>query len=122
MKKLRRHSGLFWLAALLALVVLGCGGNDGPPSDAVVVDVTANTSLTPWLEEAIAQFNESEAVTSEDNPIFVQLVPADAGQAIVDITAGAEPDLWWPTRVMMHSSTTASAWLKARWSLPCGRR
>ncbi len=96
MKKLRRHGGLFWLAVLLALVILACGGNDGPPSDAVVVDVMANTSLTPWLEDAIAQFNESEAVTSEDHPIFVQLISADAGQAVVDITAGSAPDLWIP--------------------------
>lgn len=96
MKRVRRLSALFWLAALLALATLGCGSSDGPPSDAVIVDVLANTSLTPWLNEAISQFNESEAVTSEDNPIFVQLVPTDAGQAIVDITAGSEPDLWIP--------------------------
>lgn len=96
MKTLRRHGGLLMLAAALTLVILACGGSDGPPDDAVIVDVATNTSLAPWLEEAVTQFNESEPVTSEDNPVFVQISPVDAGQAVVDIIAGAQPDLWIP--------------------------
>ena len=96
MRQIRRHSSLLLLIGMVGLVILACGSSDGPPDNATLVEVTANSSLMPWLEEAAAQFNESDAATSSDKPIYVQVTPVDAGQAVVDIAAGAQPDVWIP--------------------------
>ncbi|MDX1688242.1 MAG: substrate-binding domain-containing protein [Candidatus Promineifilaceae bacterium] len=85
------------LAVLVMLPALACGfSSDGPPRNAVVVEVVANTSLTPWLESAVATFNEQEAEVEEGRPVYVELSATDAGQAVTEITGGATPDLWIP--------------------------
>lgn len=99
MKK-NRYSGIFAFLFLVGLTTLACSlGNTAanePPRNAEVVSVVANTSLEPWLSTAVTQFNASETQTSGGKSIFVQLTPADAGQAVTDISIGAEPALWIP--------------------------
>lgn len=102
MKK-NRYSGIFAFLFMVGLTTLACGFGNGaddatpePPRNAEVVRVVANTSLGPWLDTAVTQFNASETQTSEGKPVFVQLTAADAGQAISDISAGAETTLWIP--------------------------
>ena len=51
---LKRHRGIFLLLTFLGLVTIACGltdggGDSGPPRNAAVVNVIANTSLTPCL-------------------------------------------------------------------------
>ena len=92
----RRYTYLL-LIILITLPALACGfSSDGPPRNAVIVRAMANTSLTPWLESAVATFNERETEVEEGRPVYVELTTADAGQAVTDITGGATPDLWIP--------------------------
>ncbi len=96
---IRSIRGLLWLILLLALAAMACNlfAGDGPPSNAVVVDVVANSSLGNWLSGAVQRFNELEVETAEGDPVYVQLTLADAGQAAADIAAGEfSPALWVP--------------------------
>ena len=80
-----------FLVILLTLIMLACGlggDNGGPSWNAAQVEVTANTSLTPWLESAVKAFNEAGIKTPADRPIFVTLKAVEAGQAVADITSG----------------------------------
>jgi Ca-activated chloride channel family protein len=96
--RLHKNKGLLFLLISLLFAGLACGlGGDGPPSNAVVINVTANASLGPWLETAVIQFNESETETAAGDPVFVQLTLAESGQAVTDIIGGPlVPDLWLP--------------------------
>lgn len=98
-----RYSGIFAFLFMVGLTTLACGFGNGaedatpePPRNAEVVQVVANTSLGPWLDTAVSQFNASKTQTSDGKPIFVQLRPADAGQSVTDILGGAAPALWIP--------------------------
>jgi Ca-activated chloride channel family protein len=88
------------LIILFILITLACslgGDNGGPPRNATLVEVTANTSLTSWLENAVKTFNEAGIKTPADKPIFVTLKAVEAGQAVADMTSGAAlPALWIP--------------------------
>jgi Ca-activated chloride channel family protein len=69
----------------------------GPPSNAVVLDVVANTALKPWLENAVEAFNNQKVKTEEKKPIYVQLNSQDAGEAVTSmIDSGQLPTLWIP--------------------------
>jgi Ca-activated chloride channel homolog len=91
-----RHLALLLL--VLALPALACGltQSDGPPRNAVIVQVLANSSLSPWLAEAVAAFHDSEAEIADGRPIFVEVTAADAGEAAVQLQADLEPALWIP--------------------------
>jgi Ca-activated chloride channel family protein len=94
----RNYRGIFLLLILLGLVTIACGfsgGNDGPPRNAVVVNVMANTSLQPWLETAVTTFNESGTENSDGDPVYIQLTSTESGQAVNDLAAGGY-DLWIP--------------------------
>ncbi len=95
------------LIALISLIALACicsscnrslSTNDGPPKNALVINVTANTSLKPWLETAIENFNGKEVETEAGKTIYVQLNLAEAGQSVVEMAnvAAPLPDLWIP--------------------------
>ncbi|NIS81481.1 MAG: solute-binding protein [Anaerolineales bacterium] len=93
------------IVLLLSLVLFStaCGvpgelfDASGPPRNAVVVEVVANSSLRPWLETAISRFNEAGAETQSGQPIYVTLELIESGQAIVSMTSsGALPALWIP--------------------------
>ncbi|VAW38632.1 hypothetical protein MNBD_CHLOROFLEXI01-3735, partial [hydrothermal vent metagenome] len=87
--KFNNFRGLLLLLSLFALTSIACGlsnlGNDGPPSDAVVVNVVANTTVAPWLETAVTNFNASETATSSGDPAYVVLNTIESGQAIAQL-------------------------------------
>ncbi len=96
-----------WLAAaVLALVALGAGvlacgqllpQPGGPPFNAAVINITANTALKPWLESAVQKFNDSGTKTANGQTAYAQIAFVEAGQAIADITTNqANLDLWIP--------------------------
>jgi len=94
---MRQSRSMLLFVALLFVVTLACGiGGEGPPGDAVVIDVVANSSLNPWLEEAVAAFNEQELETGAGDPVWVMLTATDAGQAVLDFQEVPAPDLWIP--------------------------
>lgn len=87
------------LLTILGLTTVACNliTGDGPPRNAVLVEVAANTSLTPWLQSAIDNFNDAKVETTAGKPVFVTLNPAEAGQAVADMTTDAyRPALWIP--------------------------
>lgn len=86
------------LIGFLIAVGLACGGSseEGPPRNSDVVNVVANTSLMPWLETVVSQFNSAEVETSAGRTVYVTLTGTDAGQALVDIGNGSNPDIWIP--------------------------
>lgn len=91
---------LLLVLSLLLLASLACSlsGGDGPPNDATLVNVVANTSLGAWLTNAVATFNETGVETAEGNPVYVTLELVDSGEAIEEIQAGELiPDLWLPS-------------------------
>ncbi|MDM8526869.1 VWA domain-containing protein [Anaerolineales bacterium HSG24] len=87
----------FMAIIILTLTTLACNlTNDGPPSNAIEIEIVANTSLTPWLQEAIVKFNEAKLETS-GRPVYAVLNPLEAGQAVTDIVSGKPtPELWIP--------------------------
>jgi Ca-activated chloride channel family protein len=83
----------------LIVVTFACslGNDDGPPRNAAQVEVIANTSLTIWLQAAIENFHQAEVKTTAGKPVFINLIPLEAGQATADIAAGVQqPGLWIP--------------------------
>jgi Ca-activated chloride channel family protein len=87
------------LILLLAIPMFACdlSGQNGPPSNAVVVDVIANSALKPWLEEAVETFNDQKVKTEEKKLIYVQLTSMDAGEAVTSIIdSGQSPAIWIP--------------------------
>lgn len=82
---------------IFLIFTLACGLSNPLAPNAVTVTVAANTSLTPWLTQSVADFNQSKAETAAGKPIQVTLVPVEAGQAVIDITEDKlAPDLWIP--------------------------
>ena len=90
------------LVILLIVPAVACGLFDGsvsgePPRDAAVVEVMANSSLMPWLEEAIWEFNAAEIETSDGKQVFAIPEGVEAGQAVSLMAGGsALPTLWIP--------------------------
>lgn len=100
--KVRNLRGFLLLAGLLVLTTLACSLTDGtfsdePPSNAAMVEVMANTSLAPWLQSAVAEFNASRTETSGGQPAFAVLNAVESGQAVTDLVDGtAVATLWIP--------------------------
>jgi Ca-activated chloride channel family protein len=95
----RPFHNILLLIAILGLVTMACNlfTQKGPPRNAVQIEVMANTSLTPWLEEAIESFNDAKVETGSGDPVFVSLEPVESGQAVSNMTSGADlPALWIP--------------------------
>jgi len=84
---------------IVALVTSSCCNlvtSGGPSRNALQIQVTANTSLAPWLQQAAQDFNRTK-VKVGSNPIYVNLQFVESGQAIADMTSGADlPALWIP--------------------------
>ncbi len=102
--KQNRH--FFALLLLLILPGVACGLFDGAvsgeaPRNAAVVEVMANSSLSPWLEEAILAFNASELETSDGKQPYAVLDVAEAGQAVTLMAEGsASPTIWIPDEMV----------------------
>jgi Ca-activated chloride channel family protein len=87
------------LVLILAISMFACDvfTQAGPPSNAIVLDVMANTALKPWLENAVEAFNDQKVKTEEKKPIYAQLTSMDAGEATTSIIDGERsPALWIP--------------------------
>lgn len=97
---LKKFRSLILFIAILSLTSLACGLfgglGDGIPNDAVVVNVVAGKSLQPWLDTAVAQFNEADNQTSSGHPVYVISTPSEAGQAVTDMASGTDTTLWIP--------------------------
>lgn len=98
---LKRFSGVFWLVILLSLTTLACQlgdvGGDGIPDDAVVIEVVGSSSLEPWLQTAVTDFNASKPMTSNETPVYVTARGVEAGQQITNMAAGEpQPAVWIP--------------------------
>ena len=89
------YGRLLLFVGLLALAAAACGlgQNDGPPRNALITEVTANSSLGPWLTAAVASFNEAGIETDEGKPVYVNLTLTDSGQAVSDIAATGRASL-----------------------------
>jgi Ca-activated chloride channel family protein len=87
------------LLLILTIPMFACDLSiqNGPPSNAVVLDVIANSALKPWLEDAVEAFNDQKVKTEEKKPIYIQLNSMDAGEAVTSIVDGeGSPALWIP--------------------------
>lgn len=97
---LKKFRSLILFIAILSLTSLACGLfgglGDGIPNDAVVVNVVAGKSLQPWLDTAVAQFNQADNQTSSGHPVYVISTPSEAGQAVTDMASGTDTTLWIP--------------------------
>ena len=102
---LKNFRSFLLFLAMLSLSTLACGlfdfSSDGPPSNAVVVNVAANTSLAPWLETAVADFNDAGIENDGGQPFFAALTPIESGQAAAELASGvlndgSVPALWIP--------------------------
>lgn len=106
MMKQFKYRHFYLLIILLILPAAACGLFDSsssgePPRNAAVVEVMANTSLTPWLETAVADFNASEIETADGKKAFAVLNPAEAGQAVTLLADGsAAPAVWIPDEMV----------------------
>jgi Ca-activated chloride channel family protein len=99
MVKVKTTRGILMLVLLLVLPMFACDpfSQEGPPSNAVVLNVMANSALKPWLEGAVEAFNNEKIETADKKQIYVQLVSKDAGEAVTSIMEGEQyPDLWIP--------------------------
>ncbi len=99
--KFKNFRGVLLLVSMLGLTTLACGlfdfSSDGPPSNAVAIEVMANTSLEPWLITAVSDFNNAAIENSDGKPYFVTLNSVDAGEAVTQLAINTEnPALWIP--------------------------
>jgi Ca-activated chloride channel family protein len=97
----KRFSGVLGLVIILTLTALACQmgevGDDGIPDDALVIEVVSSTSLEPWLQTAVNDFNATSPTTSDETPIYVTLNGVESGQQVTDMSAGSsQPALWIP--------------------------
>lgn len=97
---IKRSRGWWWLVVALMMPAFACTltQSDGPPRNAVQIDILANTSLTAWLADSVADFNAAGIENADGDPIYINLLPAtEAGQAVVDLRDGqVNPTLWIP--------------------------
>ena len=97
-----KNTRIVWLLiGLLALTALACQmgevGDDGIPDDALIVDVVANSSLEPWLQTAVTDFNATSPTTSNETPVYITVTGVESGQQVTDMSAGiSQPALWIP--------------------------
>lgn len=85
--------------ALFLLTPIACSTvtPSGPPRNALLVNVVANPSLQAWLDTAVETFNAEKNTTQAGDTIYIQVAYLEAGQAVLDITAGkTSPDIWLP--------------------------
>ncbi|PIE81323.1 MAG: hypothetical protein CSA11_04840 [Chloroflexi bacterium] len=85
------------LAATTFACQLGDADSEGIPDDAVLVNVVTSTSLEPWMQTAVANFNDSSSNTRGETPIYVIIRGVESGQFVTNLSADEPaPDLWIP--------------------------
>ncbi|MFQ5398435.1 MAG: VWA domain-containing protein [Anaerolineae bacterium] len=99
--KRKNTRGLLLLVGLLSLGVLACslsdlGDSSGPPRNAVTINILANSTLAPWLRQAVDEFNSEELQTADERPVYALLEISESGQAVSTLSSGSAPTLWIP--------------------------
>lgn len=87
------------LSALVGVMALAaCNVNikdkNGVPVGATRIQVVANTSVMPWLEQAAEKLNDGR-VKSGGKPVYADLISMEAGQAVNEFTKSAAA-MWIP--------------------------
>ena len=99
---LLKNMRIVWLlVGLLGLTALACQmgevGGDGIPDDALVVEVVSSTSLAPWLQTAVTQFNASQPTISSEKSVYAVVQGIESGQQVTNLAGGgSQPALWIP--------------------------
>lgn len=102
--------GLVYLSTILALFAAAClctgSGNNNEatvelPGNAAAITIIASPSLQPWLDNAIAQFNNAQNEVGDGETAFVVLKSVEPGQAVADMSGEGElPVLWLPDSIV----------------------
>ena len=98
MVRFKKYSGILWLWGILALVTLACGGSDsaGPPRNAEVITVWVNSGIQNWMVGMVDRFNIEGVENGDGKQVYVELVVAEAGQAVSQLeNAGTPPPTIW---------------------------
>jgi Ca-activated chloride channel homolog len=118
--QVRGHHRLFLFLILLLLPAVACqilAGDRGAPRNAIVVEVTANTSLGSWLTAVTREFNDRRD-SVDGRPVYVNLNLVESGRAAADMLAGEElPGLWLPEEVVWAEVVAAEG--QANFSADC---
>ena len=96
MRSIRSTRYFLVLVLFLSAALTGCGRqNFGvPPAGALIIQVSAHTSLASWLSAAAQEFNASKPETAAGIPIWVELSPVEAGQAVSQPDLLSQAALW----------------------------
>lgn len=103
--------GLVYLITILALFAAAClctGSGDNNedatvevPKNAAAITIVASPSLQPWLDNAIAQFNNAQNEVGDGETAFVVLESVEPGQAVANMSGEGElPALWLPDSIV----------------------
>ena len=104
LKKYRPFGLLLGLLALTSLAcVFGGGGSGTLFGNDLTINVYANSSLAPWLNTAVSEFNASNTRTESGETVGVELITVDAGTAVTQIQDGNTPALWIPDETVWAS-------------------
>jgi Ca-activated chloride channel family protein len=98
---LKNYRSICLFILMLSLPALACiapsSASTDAPRNALVLRVIANSSLEPWLNTAVAQFNEAELETGDGEQIYVELTATESGLAITQFISGdLSGGLWIP--------------------------
>jgi Ca-activated chloride channel family protein len=98
---LKNYRSICLFILMLSLPALACISSSSTstdaPRNALVLRVIANSSLEPWLNTAVAQFNEAEHETGDGEQIYVELTDTESGLAITQFISGElSGGLWIP--------------------------
>jgi len=92
-----RITKLTALLVIVATLATACEDEVNIPRNAAVVAVTANTSLSAWLDGSVDAFNRASVKTQSGKPAYAVITYEEAGETVRNIADGAElPTLWIP--------------------------
>lgn len=98
--RVNRFGAVWALIIVFLLISLSCGlfdnGAESIPRNAAVVEVVANSSLKPWLETAVAAFNNTRSKNSAGDTIYVTPQYIETGLAVTKMAEGSSAALWLP--------------------------
>ncbi len=98
--RVNKFGSVLALMMLFLLISLSCNllgnGTESVPRNAAVVEVVANSSLKPWLETAVATFNDMRSKNSAGDPIYVTAQYMESGLAVTQMAEGTSAALWLP--------------------------
>lgn len=106
------------LFSLIAMIVLSAcdGGGTTPAGNALILRWEYSTSISDWAQQSAADFNRQGIKASNGQPIWIDAVASDAGQAVSDMLGGGElPALWTAAdaswREVLHQESNGEVFL-----------